>query len=116
MSLAQAQSPASYAGPSTFGRLAVRGYLLVGSFMLLFYLLCLLNHNKHLSISACQEIAIGVWLADLIYVCTYVLRKFPELYRFILQRMRLYRKLTWIIGFYVLWACLLLPVTTYSLL
>jgi hypothetical protein len=105
------KAPASY-----LSKLITTGFSLLILFAGTFYLLALFRAKGALTTRACLYVISSVWIASIIIFVRIMCGEFRELYRFSLQRMRLYRRVFWFTGFYLVWTVICVPTVVYVLL
>ena len=85
-----------------FGVIAGKGYMCVAFFAIIFYSAAWLNHKGHISADHGAVAIIAYWISSIIYFLSYMCMSFVNLYRFFVERMRLYSRFSWISRIYVL--------------
>ena len=88
-----------------FSKLVAFGYLLVGLFALVFYLICFLLSKRHITAGDSAVLLATYWTASTLYFAKKIHGDFPRFYKATLRRMRRYSArrifLLWYLGFAV---------------
>ena len=78
-----------------FSQIAGRAWLIVGLFVLAFYLLCFLYSKRYITAGEGGVLLGTYWAASTLYLSKDIYDHFPKFYKAMLRRMRLYGKVRW---------------------